>query len=178
MANKSFKITLTDKSDEVKAILEKRAPIILDSLGKDAVKFAVDNIKDIGYEDTGTARNSINYKVNDDTVYIGSNLKYFPYLELGTGVHASNGQGRKGWWVYVLDDDENYEKEEDKDEKRIYTEQEAKAIAAILRSKGLDAHATNGIKPGHMLRDAIADHEKDYKKRIEQGLEGIGANVS
>ncbi len=170
----NFNIKLIDNSDEVKAILEGRIPIILDTLGKDAVKFAVENIKDVGYVDTGTARSSITYEVKDDAVYVGSNLDYFKYLEVGTGIHASDGQGRKGWWVYVLDGDENYET---KDDKRIYTEEEAKRIAAFLRSKGLDAHATNGIKPGHMIRDAISEHTEEYKKRVEQGLEGIGGLV-
>lgn len=170
----NFNIKLIDNSDEVKAILDGRIPIILAALGKDAVKFAVENIKDVGYVDTGTARNSITYEVKDDAVYVGSNLDYFKYLEVGTGIHASDGQGRKGWWVYVLDGDENYET---KDDKRIYTEEEAKRIAAFLRSKGLDAHATNGIKPGHMIRDAISEHTEEYKKRVEQGLEGIGGLV-
>lgn len=170
----NFNIKLIDNSDEVKAILDGRIPIILAALGKDAVKFAVKNIKDVGYVDTGTARDSITYEVKDDAVYVGSNLDYFKYLEVGTGIHASNGQGRKGWWVYVLDGDENYET---KDDKRIYTEEEAKRIAAFLRSKGLDAHATNGIKPGHMIRDAISEHTEEYKKRVEQGLEGIGGLV-
>lgn len=174
-AKQNFNVKLIDNSDEIKAILEGRIPIILDALGKDAVKFAKKNIKDAGYTDTGTARNSITYEVKDDAVYVGSSLEYFPYLELGTGIHASNGQGRKGWWVYVLDGDENYEKKDDG--KIIYTEEEAKRIAAFLRSQGLDAHATNGIKPGHMIRDAISEHTEEYKKRVEQGLEGIGGLV-
>lgn len=175
LASESFNITLTDNSDEIMAILEGRIPSILDALGKEAVRFAKENIKDKGYVDTGTARNSITYKVKDDSVYVGSPLEYFPYLENGTGIHASDGQGRKGWWVYVLDS--KGKKSDSKGKKRTYTEQEAKRIAAFLRSKGLDAHATNGIKPGHMIRDAVSDHIKDYKKIIELGLEGLGANV-
>lgn len=34
------------------------------------------------------------------TVTIGSNLFYSVYVELGTGVHATNGNGRKTPWVW------------------------------------------------------------------------------
>ena len=33
----------------------------------------------------GTLRNSITFEVEDDTVAIGSNVEYAPYVELGTG---------------------------------------------------------------------------------------------
>lgn len=33
----------------------------------------------------GTLRNSITYEVQDDTVTVGSNVEYAPYVELGTG---------------------------------------------------------------------------------------------
>lgn len=160
-------IKLIDNSDAFLAEIERRVPVILEALGKDAVKFAKGNIRDKGYIDTGTARNSINYAVSGGSVYVGSNLEYFPYLENGTGIHAADGKGRKGWWVYVLNGDKDYQRT---GEKRIYTEEEAKRIAAILRSQGLDAHATNGIKPGHMIRDAIANHKQDYEKRVKQGF--------
>ena len=34
--------------------------------------------------DTGNLRNSINYIVNNDTAYIGTNVEYAPYVEFGT----------------------------------------------------------------------------------------------
>ena len=34
--------------------------------------------------DTGNLRNSISYIVEGDTVYIGTNTEYAPYVELGT----------------------------------------------------------------------------------------------
>lgn len=33
----------------------------------------------------GTLRNSITYEVNDQSVMVGSNVEYAPYVELGTG---------------------------------------------------------------------------------------------
>lgn len=35
----------------------------------------------------GTLRNSITHTVDDDTVSVGSNVEYAPYVELGTGPH-------------------------------------------------------------------------------------------
>lgn len=34
--------------------------------------------------DTGRLRNSISHAVDDDTVYIGTNVEYAPYQEMGT----------------------------------------------------------------------------------------------
>lgn len=35
----------------------------------------------------GTLRNSITYQVDGDEVWVGSNVEYAPYVELGTGPH-------------------------------------------------------------------------------------------
>ena len=59
----------------------------------------------------GTLRKSITHKVVGDRhkigVYIGTNVKspegapYAVYVELGTGVHAANKNGRKSPWMWV-----------------------------------------------------------------------------
>lgn len=48
----------------------------------------------------GTLRQSIEYKVSDNYVEIGSPLEYAPYVEKGTGQYAEDGDGRKTAWVY------------------------------------------------------------------------------
>ena len=50
--------------------------------------------------ETGTLRRSITHEVNDDTVYIGTNLEYAPYVEYGTGLFAEKGDGRQTPWKY------------------------------------------------------------------------------
>lgn len=45
--------------------------------------------------DTGMLRNSITSEVRDDEGYVGTNLEYAPYVENGTGLFASDGNGRK-----------------------------------------------------------------------------------
>lgn len=42
------------------------------------------NAKKLCPVDTGRLRNSISWAVRDDSVYIGTNVKYAPYVELGT----------------------------------------------------------------------------------------------
>ena len=52
--------------------------------------------------DTGRLRNSISHAVSGDDVYIGTNvLPYAPYVELGTGIYADEGKGRKSPWVWI-----------------------------------------------------------------------------
>ena len=42
--------------------------------------------------DTGRLRNSITHEVRGDTVYVGTNVEYAPYIELGTyRMRAANG---------------------------------------------------------------------------------------
>lgn len=50
----------------------------------------------------GALKQSLTYAVDlaKKTVTIGSNLFYSVYVELGTGVHATNGNGRKTPWVW------------------------------------------------------------------------------
>lgn len=154
-----------DKSEQITHILENRLSGILSAIGVKAQEHAVKNIVNFKYVKTGQAKNSITFAVNGGKVYVGSNLKYFPYLELGTGVHASDGHGRRGYWVYVPG-----EKYERKGNKKIYTLQEAIVIAEMLREKGLDAHVTNGIKPSHAIRNSISEHMDEYKQIVAEGF--------
>lgn len=48
--------------------------------------------------ETGQLRNSITHKVQDNAVYVGTNLEYAPYVELGTGIYYPG--GRKTPWTY------------------------------------------------------------------------------
>ena len=48
--------------------------------------------------DTGNLRNSITHEVREGDVYIGTNVEYAPYVEMGTGDHGT-GTGKP--WSYV-----------------------------------------------------------------------------
>ena len=76
----------------------------------------VKNITQSKLVDEGRLRSSITYKTktqkgtsdlnsvpNDNEVIIGTNLKYAPYVEFGTGIFAEGGGGRKTPWIYYYD---------------------------------------------------------------------------
>lgn len=75
----------------------------LERCGEQAEGYAKD-LAPVAKEKGGTLRNSISHKVAEDekTVYIGSNIKYAPYVELGTGIYAEG--GRPTPWVYRDDE--------------------------------------------------------------------------
>jgi len=52
---------------------------------------------------TGNLRSSITHKVTQSTMegVVGTTLDYAPYVEIGTGVYSSMGNGRQGGWKYV-----------------------------------------------------------------------------
>jgi len=50
---------------------------------------------------TGNLRNSITHKVEEDTGVVGTNCDYAPYVEIGTGIYSSQGDGRQTPWIYT-----------------------------------------------------------------------------
>lgn len=52
-----------------------------------------------GYVSSGL-RQSITHKIHANEIYIGTNKPYAPYVELGTGIYATDGQGRKSPWIW------------------------------------------------------------------------------
>ena len=78
--------------DEVISALNAAKPKILETIGLKAEKYAkalcpvgtVESTGKKGYRG-GTLRNSITHQIDDDTVLVGTNVEYAPYVELGTG---------------------------------------------------------------------------------------------
>lgn len=85
----------------------------------------------------------------------------------GTGKYNSSGSTGDKYWVFVL----NGNRQGTGSGKR-YTYQEARRIVAILKSKGLDAHMTNGMKPNRFLKNAIMNNLDRIKKDVEKTLKG------
>lgn len=107
MANKITVSIVENHTEEVKEKLQKAIETALKAVGTQAVGHAVEEITTQGAVDTGRLRNSITSDIKDNTVYVGTNVYYAPYVELGTGIYASNGSGRKSSWVYK-DEDGNW----------------------------------------------------------------------
>ncbi|WP_303834712.1 HK97 gp10 family phage protein [Ruminococcus flavefaciens] len=91
-----IEINITDNSGEVLKALEQQTQAALTAIGITAEGFA----KRLTPVDLGTLRNSITNTVVDNDVYIGTNIPYAPYVELGTGIYATDGRGRKSPWAY------------------------------------------------------------------------------
>lgn len=79
--------TFKDNSDEVLAALESAKKRGLEAIGLTAEGHA----KKETPVDTGRLRNSISHATDDEAAYIGTNVEYAPYVELGargrSGVH-------------------------------------------------------------------------------------------
>lgn len=50
--------------------------------------------------DSGRLRSSISYEVDNDNGFIGTNTEYAPWIEMGTGLFSSTGDGRQDPWSY------------------------------------------------------------------------------
>lgn len=94
-------ITINDNSANISAAIKEAVDRALERIGLEAEGNAVDKITDNDSVDTGNLRNSITHKVDAaaDKVYVGTDVEYGVYVELGTGIHAEGG-GRPTPWVY------------------------------------------------------------------------------
>lgn len=130
MANNNS-YTFVDNSDKVKDRFAKALIVALTKCGLLAERYAKQNITDVRAIDTGLLRNSITYALDGEeaakrsykaskggkvgnysgkapkepdgsgAVFIGTNVEYGPYVELGTGIHTAG--GRQDPWVYKDD---------------------------------------------------------------------------
>lgn len=89
-------IQITDNSGEILRALEEKKKAALEGVGIQAEGYA----KRSTPVDTGRLRDSITHAVRGDDVYIGTNVEYGIWLELGTGIYASDGKGRQSPWGY------------------------------------------------------------------------------
>ena len=153
--------TLINNIPQVERELKNAIEAGLEAIGQQAESHAKQNVTEAGRVDTGDLRKLIAHEVrpSEEAVYIGSNLDYAVYHELGTGKFAEGDSTGSGWWVYVAGGSKSSEHHG-----KRYDEATARQIVAILRSKGLDAHMTQGMKPIHFLRNAAADHTDEYAK--------------
>ena len=73
-------IIFTSNVNEILSALEKGKRNALTAIGATAETYA----KQETPVDTGRLRNSISHTVDGESAYIGSNVEYAPYVELGT----------------------------------------------------------------------------------------------
>ena len=81
--------TYKDNTDEVLAAMERAKKRGLEAIGLTAEGYAKKNLYPGHGFDTGNLRNRTSHAVEGDAAYIGTNVEYAPYVELGA-------RGRKG----------------------------------------------------------------------------------
>lgn len=91
-------IKIKSNASSVRAALGAQCERALEMCGLIAEGHAKENCTDKGIVDTGNLRNSITYKVGEDSMTVGTNVEYGIYNELGTGIYASG--GRQTPWAY------------------------------------------------------------------------------
>ena len=123
---------------------------------KDFTKIVLDNIQETGETfleevggeiesqtkrntkvDTGKTKNSWEHVVNTDKmeVQIGSRYKNALWEELGTGIYALNGDGRKTKWVYRTEDGKFHATVGKKPRRALYRAFESKKNLIIREAK-------------------------------------------
>ncbi len=101
-------IKIKDNSSEVANAFKMQAAAALEEIGLRAEGYAVrltpvgtpESTGVVGYSTNGL-KQSITHKVSGNAVYIGTNKKHAAYVELGTGIYASDGKGKKNPWIWV-----------------------------------------------------------------------------
>ena len=94
MAN--VNINVKSNVDLFKNALPEQIGMALEAIGLTAEKHAVEEISRVVYDTpespnyvrTGRLRNSISHAMDDDSAYVGTNVEYAAYVELGTSKMA------------------------------------------------------------------------------------------
>ena len=89
-------VKFIDNSEEIKDNMKNVLLRALEKVGMTAEKYA----KRLCPVDTGNLRNSITHRIDPEELaaYIGSDMEYAAYVELGTGKHYPG--GRPTPWAY------------------------------------------------------------------------------
>lgn len=145
-----------DNTAEVLAALGKAGTKILEVIGgmmesnakREVTKSVYSTPASSWYKRTGALRNSITHRKDGDSVVVGSDIHYAPYIELGTGKEyspppewiesqAKKGRGLDKW--YYKDEEGNW-------------------------------HVGFPQAPRPFLRPAVENHLDEYKKAAEKEL--------
>ena len=98
-------VNFINNSEKVLAEFKQKVNQALSAVGESVEGHAKDNCP----VDTGRLRASIGYNVQNEELFVGTNVEYAPYVEYGTGIYAEEGgrgtpwgyQDEKGEWHYT-----------------------------------------------------------------------------
>lgn len=165
----SDNVEFEDFSVKVKTELREKAIAFLYEIGGELRSIAQRNSRRKSSQTAG----SYKYVVDEGqlAVHIGSDYENAIWEEFGTGEHALNKDGRKGWWVYVA----GSPSKKSSSGKSYSSPEQAKKAVAILRSKGLDAHMTQGKTANRPLWKAYDSNKSKIKRTIDQLFGGLNS---
>ena len=163
----SDNVEFYDYSVKVKSALKEKSIAFLHEIGGEIRSLAQRNSR----RDTSQTAGSYKSTVDEGglAVHIGSDYWNAIYEEFGTGSHAINGNGRKGYWIFI---DTGGEPKAPKGGK-TYTLKEAKRIMAMLRKKGLNAYYTNGKTANRPLFKAFEATTPKIQKVADKYFGGL-----
>lgn len=90
--------TFKDNSAQYLSEVDSVCKAALEAIGNQGVSYAKNNVTAAGRIATGNMRKDISHEVVGNTCYIGTNVSYAIYNELGTGIYIAG--GRKSPWAY------------------------------------------------------------------------------
>lgn len=138
------RVEFTDNTSKILNAFTEQCDAALEAVGLAAEGYAKANLTQFPRVDTGRLRSSISHARKGKDEYIGSNVSYASYVELGTGPYAENENGQPGGgrqdvpWFY-------------KDENGV-------------------GHLSYGMRPAHFLKRAVTEHKDEYKEIMEKNL--------
>lgn len=91
-------VDFTSNKDKVEDDLEQAIARALEECGQVAEGYAKKLVPSPGKTGTGRLKNDISHKVSGNSAYVGTNVEYAVYVELGTGKYVEG--GRPDPWVY------------------------------------------------------------------------------
>lgn len=102
-----YDVVIKSNTHDIIKILESKGLAALEEVGlraeghakKKAPVGTPESTGIVGYVSSGL-RKSITHKSTGSEVYIGTNQFYGVYVELGTGIYATDGKGRKSPWTW------------------------------------------------------------------------------
>lgn len=99
-----IQINITDNSEETLRAFQQASLAALEACGQQAASHAKANVTSASRVNTGAMRNSINSAVSGKNAYVGTNISYAKFHEMGTGIYIAG--GRKSPWAYQGPDGE------------------------------------------------------------------------
>lgn len=165
-------IKFNDYSIEVKEALEKTAVAFLNEAAGELAAQTVRNIPNKGEwfnEQKVQWRHEVDEGKLEATV--GNPQERSLWTEFGTGSFAENGDGRKGYWIFVKGSggSENTSASGG----RPYTLEEAKRYVAMMRDEGLDAYYTRGQKAYKPFQNAYTKMKPKIIKMGQQRFKNL-----